>query len=113
MKGFIGIKTPDEYTIEKLYELIEREGNFALPYELVGKGKMQRIQFPLSGNNVIQIVAAKKTINVATAKGSMTKDLGLHAITGGWSSVLDSSKKKNQDILEDIAAEICRVTGGK
>lgn len=113
MKGFITVRTPDEYTTEELYALVQREANFALPYELTGSGKMQRIQFPLKGNNVIQVAASKKTINVVTNKGSMTKDVGLDAITGGWSSILDSSKKKNQEMLEEIAAEIRRVTGGK
>lgn len=113
MKGFIAIKTPDNHTTEGLYELMRREGKFNLPYELQGSGMMQRIQFPLNGNNVIQVAAGKKTINVVTAKGSMVKDIGLHVLTDGWSTILDSSKKDNQAILESVAAEIRRLTGGK
>ena len=113
MKGFIAIKTPDNHTTEELYELMQREGKFDLPYELQGSGMMQKIQFPLKGNNVIQIAASKTRINVVTAKGSMAKDVGLHALTGGWSSILDSSKKDNQAILESVAAEVRRLTGGK
>lgn len=113
MKGFIAIKTPDDHTTEELYALMQSEGKFDAPFELQGKGMMQKIQFPLTGNNVIQVAASKKNINVVTAKGSMAKDIGLHAITGGWSSILDRSKKDNQAALENIAAEIRRLTGGK
>jgi len=113
MKGFIAIKTPEEHTTDDLYELMQREGKFDLPYEIKGSGMMRHIRFPLKGNNVIQVAAGKKRINVTTAKDSMVKDVGLHALTGGWSSILDTSKKNNQAVLENIAAEIRRLTGGK
>jgi len=113
MKGYITIKTPDNHTTEELYELMQREGKFDLPYELQGSGIMQKIQFPLKGNNVIQVAARKTNINVVTAKGSMAKDIGLHVLTDGWSSILDSSKKDNQAMLESIAKEVRRLTGGK
>lgn len=113
MKGFITIKTPDNHTTEELHALMQREGKFDLPYEIQGKGMMQRVQFPLKGNNVIQVAANKTTINVVTAKGSMAKSFGLSVLTNGWSDILDSSKKDNQALLEDIAAEIRRLTNGQ
>ena len=113
MKGFITIKTPEPVTTDGLYELIQSEGKFELPYDIQGKGMMRQIRFPLQGNNVIQVAANKKTINVVTAKANIAKDAGLSVLTGGWSDVLDSSKKDNQALLEAVAAEIRRLTGGK
>ena len=113
MKGFITIKAPEPLTTDELYELMQREGKFELPYDIQGNGIMRQIRFPLKGNNIIQIAAGKKTINVVTAKASIAKDAGLSVLTGGWSDVLDSSKKDNQAILEAIAVEIRRLTGGK
>ena len=113
MKGFITIKTPEVFDIDKLYELMKSEGKFELPYDIQGKGMMRQIRFPLKDNNVIQVGASKKKINIVTAKASMAKDIGMSALTGGWSDVMDTSKKDNQAILEEIAAEIRRLTGGK
>jgi hypothetical protein len=113
MKGYIGIKTPEEVTIESLYELMQREGKFELPYEIHGKGMMQCIHFPLKGNNVMQIAARKKRISLSIAKASQLKDVAVWAVTDGWSSVFDRSAKDNQELLEDTAAEIRRITGGK
>lgn len=113
MKGFIAIKTSDPYTTEEIYELMKREGKFELPYELHGSGMLQHVRFPLKGNNVIQVAASKKSINVVTSKASMAKDIGLSALTNGWSDVFDRSKKDNQGLLEDIAAEVRRLTNGK
>jgi hypothetical protein len=113
MKGYIGIKTPELVTVEGLYELMQREGKFELPYNLQGKGIMQTIAFPLKGNNIIQIAARKKSISVSVAKANQLKDVALWAVTNGWSDVLDSSARDNQELLEDIAAEIRRITKGK
>ncbi|MDR1961207.1 MAG: hypothetical protein LBQ16_02890 [Gracilibacteraceae bacterium] len=113
MKGYVGIKTPEEYTVESLYELMQREGKFELPYEISGQGMMQTIQFPLNGNNVIQIAARKKSISVSVAKANKLKDVAIWAITDGWSDVFDRSKKDNQGLLETVAAEIRRITSGK
>ena len=113
MKGFITVKTPEPFETDSLYELMQREGKFELPYDIQGKGMMRQIRFPLAGNNVIQIGANKKTINIVTAKASIAKDIGMSVLTRGWSDVMDSSKKDNQTLLEDIAAEIRRLTGGK
>lgn len=113
MKGYIGIKTPQEVTIEGLHELMQREGKFELPYEIHGKGMMQTIQFPLKGNNVMQVAARKKSISLSITKANQLKDVAIWAVTDGWSSVFDSSAKDNQGLLEDTAAEIRRITGGK
>lgn len=113
MKGFITIKTPESHTTEELYELMRSEGKFDLPYDLQGKGMMQHIRFPLKGNNVLQVAASKKTINVVTNKDSILKSAGLSALTNGWSDILDTSKKDNQGLLEDVAAEVRRLTNGK
>ena len=113
MKGVIGIKTPEKVTIEGLYELMQREGNFELPYETHGKGIMQTIRFPLYGNNIIQVAAQGKSISVSVTKASNLKDIGVNALTNGWSNVFDSSRKDNHLLVEEIAAEIRRITGGK
>jgi len=113
MKGYIGIKTPEEFTIESLYELMQREGTFELPYEIYGKGMMQTIRFPLKGNNVMQIAARKKSISLSITKENQLKDVAIWAVSKGWSTVFDSSKKDNQELLKDTAAEIKRITGGK
>ena len=113
MKGFITIKTPDNHTTEELLALMQQQGKFDLPYELTGSGMMQRIQFPLKGNNCIQVAASKTTINLTINKQSALKNLGLSVLTDGWSDILDKSKKDNQGVLEEIAAEVKRITGGK
>ena len=113
MKGYVGIKTPEEVTIEGLYDLMKREGTFELPFEIHGKGMMQTICFPLKGNNMLQIAARKKSISVQTAKASQLKDVALWAVTNGWSDLFDSSRKDNDEMVQDIAAEIRRLTGGK
>jgi vacuolar-type H+-ATPase catalytic subunit A/Vma1 len=113
MKGYITIKTPQPVTVEGLYDLMQRQGTFELPYELHGKGMMQTIRFPLKGNNAMDIGARKNSITLAITKVSMLKDIGLSVLTDQWSSVLDTSKKDNQELLEDTAAEVRRITGGK
>ena len=113
MKGYISIKVPEPVTPESLYALMQSEGKFELPYDIHGSGIMQTIRFPLKGNNIIQIAARKKSIALSTTKASHLKDMGLMALTDGWSTLLDSSVKDNQQLLEEIAAEIRRITGGK
>jgi hypothetical protein len=113
MKGYIGIKTPEEVTIEGLYALMQQEGKFELPYEIHGTGIAQTIRFPLKGNNVLQVAARKKSISLSITKANQLKDVALWAVTNGWSDVFDSSAKDNQELLKDTAAEIKRITGGK
>jgi hypothetical protein len=113
MKKYIGIKTPEDFTVESLYELMQREGKFELPYEIHGKGVTQTIRFPLKGNNVMQVAVRKKSIGLSITKANQLKDVGIWAVTNGWSTVFDSSGRDNQELLRDTATEIKRITGGK
>ena len=113
MKGYIGIKTPEPVTVEGLFDLMQREGKFELPFEIHGKGFMQTIRFPLRNNNIVQIAARKKSISLSTAKASNLQDTALWALTDGWSDFFDTSVKDNQALLESISDEIRRLTGGK
>ena len=109
----ISITTPEFVAIDDLYALMRREGKFAQPFSLQGEGATARIEFPLEGNNLIRITAEGRVIQVSTTKENWWKDIGLRRLTRQWTNILDSSLRDHQPLLEDVAKEIRRITGGR
>ena len=108
----ITITLPEPITVAELYTIMENDGEFELPHTLSVDGAIEYITFPLGGNDVIKITTANGKIEVFTTKDSWWEDHGYRLLTRGWSNILDSYQGDYQPLLEDIAAEIRRITNG-
>ena len=109
----IKITAPEAVSISRLYNLIQSEGEFELPYALGDDGAIEYIIFPLDGNNVIKVTAEGRSIQVFTTKENWWLNIGLRQLTRQWTNILDSYEGDYQPLLENIAAEIRRITGGE
>ena len=109
----IKVTVPEAISIVELYDRMQDEGEFAALYELGSEGVIEYIIFPLDGANIIKVTAEDRVIQVYTAKENWWQDIGFRQLTRQWSNILDSYQGKYQPLLEDIAAEIRRITGGE
>ena len=108
----ISVAVPEAVTVAELYDVMQRDGAFALPYDLRGEGDMMHIVFPLAGNSIIKITAEDRVIRVCTTKENWWMDIGLRQWTHQWTNIFDAYQRDHQPTLERIADEIRRITGG-
>ena len=109
----IRITVAEPVTVTALHEIMQRDGDFDTPYTFLDEGAIEYIVFPLAGNDIIKIAVDGRVIKVYTTKENWWQDIGLRQLTHGWTNILDSYQGNYQPLLEDIAAEIRRLTGGK
>ena len=109
----IKISVPENITVAELYDMMQAGGEFELPYALGEEGAIEYILFPLDGNNVIKVTAEGREIQVYTTKDNWWRDIGTRQLTRQWSNIIDSYEGDYQPLLENIAAEIRRLTGGE
>ena len=106
----IKITAREDMSAAELYGIMQRNGEFELPYALSDEGAIEYIIFPLDGNNIIKITVEGRVIQVFTAKENWWQNIALRNITNQWSNILDPYESSYQPLLERIAAEIHRIS---
>jgi|GEM_PF-1595969 len=110
---FIKIVAKEPYALEELYSTLKEKGQFE-----GGSPELKKIMgipcivFPGAGGYCNHVTVSKNKITIAQTKDSVKGvgvSMGLNALTGGWSSVLNAEGKKNAAVMETIGREIERV----